>query len=54
MQRILVTGGCGFIGSHLIRRLLQQHPSTEIVNLDSYDLATLSVALRTIRTLLRG
>jgi glutamate dehydrogenase len=27
---------------------------TEIVNLDSYDLATLSVALRTIRTLLRG
>jgi glutamate dehydrogenase len=26
----------------------------EIVNLDSYDLATLSVALRTIRTLLRG
>ena len=28
--------------------------STEIVSLDSYDLATLSVALRTIRTLLRG
>ncbi len=27
---------------------------TEIVSLDSYDLATLSVALRTIRTLLRG
>jgi glutamate dehydrogenase len=27
---------------------------TEIVNLDSYDLATLSVALRTIRTLLRN
>ena len=26
----------------------------EIVALDSYDLATLSVALRTIRTLLRG
>jgi len=34
VQRILVTGGCGFIGSHLIRRLLHEHPDVEIVNLD--------------------
>jgi dTDP-glucose 4,6-dehydratase len=31
---INVTGGCGFIGSHLIRRLLREHPRLEVVNLD--------------------
>jgi dTDP-glucose 4,6-dehydratase len=34
MQRILVTGGCGFIGSHLVRRLLDGHPDATVVNLD--------------------
>ena len=34
MKRILVTGGCGFIGSHLIRRLLNEHPDLEVVNID--------------------
>jgi dTDP-glucose 4,6-dehydratase len=34
MKRILVTGGCGFIGSHFIRRMLARHPQLEVVNLD--------------------
>ena len=33
-KRVLVTGGCGFIGSHFIRLLMERHPSTEVVNLD--------------------
>jgi dTDP-glucose 4,6-dehydratase len=32
--RILVTGGCGFIGSSFIRTVLSQHPEDEVVNLD--------------------
>lgn len=33
-MRILVTGGCGFIGSNFIRTVLGQHPEDEIINLD--------------------
>lgn len=31
---VLVTGGCGFIGSALLRRLVPAHPATRFVNLD--------------------
>jgi dTDP-glucose 4,6-dehydratase len=34
MQRILVTGGMGFIGSNFIRMLLETEPTLEIVNMD--------------------
>ncbi len=30
----LVTGGCGFIGSNFIRKVLREHPSCTITNLD--------------------
>lgn len=45
---ILVTGGAGFIGSHLVRRLVRSFPSIPIVNLDRLtyagDLARLEEA----------
>ena len=30
----LVTGGCGFIGSHFIQMALQRHPTLAVTNLD--------------------
>jgi len=37
--KILVTGGCGFIGSNYIRRHLEKKPGDEIVNLDKLTYA---------------
>ena len=34
MSTLLVTGGCGFIGSNFIRLVLDEEPETSIVNLD--------------------
>ncbi|RLD92237.1 MAG: dTDP-glucose 4,6-dehydratase, partial [Bacteroidetes bacterium] len=34
MKTILITGGAGFIGSHVIRRMVTKHPDTRILNLD--------------------
>ena len=33
----LVTGGAGFIGTHLIKTLLTEAPHTKIVSLDDYS-----------------
>jgi dTDP-glucose 4,6-dehydratase len=34
VRRILVTGGCGFIGSNLVRHLLRTYADVEVLNLD--------------------
>ena len=33
-MKLLVTGGCGFIGSNFIRHILKKYPAYKIVNLD--------------------
>jgi dTDP-glucose 4,6-dehydratase len=39
MQTLLVTGGCGFIGSNFIRHVLVAQPDVAIVNLDALTYA---------------
>ncbi len=39
MRNILVTGGAGFIGSHLVRLLVNKYPEYRIVNLDKLTYA---------------
>ena len=36
MKNILVTGGAGFVGSNLIKRLKEDYPEARIVSLDNY------------------
>lgn len=39
MKPILITGGAGFIGSHVVRRFLIHHPDYRVVNLDKLTYA---------------
>lgn len=38
-MKLLVTGGCGFIGSNFIHYVLKMHPDWEVVNLDKLTYA---------------
>lgn len=36
---ILITGGCGFIGSHMIRHMVTKYPNYQIINMDALTYA---------------
>lgn len=39
VKKILITGGAGFIGSHVVRRFVTQYPEYQIFNLDALTYA---------------
>lgn len=39
MQKIVITGGAGFIGSHVVRRFVKNYPDYTILNLDKLTYA---------------
>ena len=39
MRNILITGGAGFIGSHLVRLMVNKYPQYRIINLDKLTYA---------------
>ena len=41
-RSILITGGAGFIGSHVVRRFVTKYPQHRIVNLDLLTYGDLS------------
>ena len=48
MKKILITGGAGFIGSHLVRRFVNTYPDYQIINLDKLTYAGNLLNLRDV------
>jgi len=51
MKKLLVTGGAGFIGSHLVRLLLKKYPDVQLVNLDKLTYAGNLTNLKDVESL---
>ena len=49
-KTIIITGGAGFIGSHVIRLFVNKYPQYKIVNLDALTYAGNLENLRDIET----
>ena len=50
MKKILITGGAGFIGSHVVRLFVQKYPDYTIINLDALTYAGNLENLKDIET----
>jgi len=50
MKTILITGGAGFIGSHVVRLFVNKYPDYSIINLDALTYAGNLENLRDIET----